>query len=81
MALTQYDNSTIPGFQVVIDPATGETFVTGRSLARLIEKDDIYIRRHAKTLTEGETITRTVKAEVLTPGGLQGATLSGSESR
>lgn len=75
MALTQYDSPTIPGFQVVIDPATGETFATGNSLARLIEKEPIYIRRHAKTLSEVGTKFQVEKAEVLTTQGLRVGTL------
>jgi len=54
---------------------TGAVYATQSALARLIDKPDIYVIRHAKTLSEMATNSEVFEAEIHTTSGFKTATL------
>ena len=74
-ALVQHVSDKFPGLMVIINHDTGETYATQKAIARLIGKHDIYVRNHEKALIKAAKEVHILEAEVLTPGGLQGAKL------
>lgn len=73
MSLTQFATD-VEGLELVINKETGECFSSQRALARMCEVDEKTIRKFI-----GADQINTFKAEVQTPGGLQGATLISEE--
>jgi hypothetical protein len=52
-ALVQHESPTIPGLLIVISHETGEVFASQSALARLIDKDSVYVRNHEKSMVQG----------------------------
>lgn len=75
-AYIQYSSKSVAGLEYVIDINTGDIFATQRAVARLIEKEAVYVRNFAKTReNHGGKFSDSLEVRVLTPGGLQGGKL------
>ncbi|MGL5077528.1 MAG: hypothetical protein ACRDBG_17110 [Waterburya sp.] len=72
--LIRYD---IPesGIELHINQDTGEVFASIRGIARMIDKPESTIRTYVKRTFEGAQFSDQKMAEILTPGGTQGAKL------
>lgn len=77
--LKQYKSEEFGGLEIVIDDNTGEVFASTRAIARLINKDPVYVRRFTAT-KEGQKMAETLAnqgkrwdkvVEIVTPGGKQ----------
>lgn len=66
--LARFEND---GLELIIDTVTGEAFASVRGYARMTGKPESTIRDRSKGARKDEV----VEAEILTPGGLQGARL------
>ena len=69
--LARYEQN---GLEFHINQETGEIFASTNAIARMIDKQRIYVLNHATALFEGGTNFTSFEAETLTPGGLQGGT-------
>lgn len=79
MTLVQFDSPSIPGLQIVVDGTTGKVYANPKALARLIDKSDKSVRNHETSMAQRGVTFEKIKAEILTSGGLQGASLFGED--
>jgi hypothetical protein len=70
--LTRYDNN---GLELVINTTTGEAFASISAGARMTDKSQPTISRYVNGTLKGHTQMTLLKAEINTPGGLQGGEL------
>ena len=78
-ALKQFESQEYGGLVIVIDTQSGEVFASTKSIARLINKDGVYVRNYAESrLKKGEILGK-ITAEILTPGGIQRGNLYDEE--
>jgi len=74
-AYIQHESPNISGLMVIIHNQTGAVYATQSALARLIDKPDIYVIRHAKTLSKAGVNSEVFEAEVHTTSGPKTAKL------
>ena len=74
MKLSPYKSQD--GLEFHIDEK-GDIFASVSAMARMIDKENIYVRRHVDALLQRGDKLDVLEAEVLTLGGLQGGTFYG----
>ena len=74
-ALQQYPSATFPGLQVVINHEDGSVWATQSAIARLIDKDAVYVRNHEESMLRSGKPFTTFEAEIGTVAGLRSGKL------